>query len=187
MRLLFMGPPGAGKGTQAKIIASSYNIPQISTGDILRQAIKNGTELGLKARKIMDEGGLVPDEIVIGIVKDRIKETDAVNGYILDGFPRTVQQADALKSMLAEMGQSLNAALNIDVPSEELVRRLLERAKIENRPDDTEEVIRNRLQTYQNQTLPLIEYYRKAGILKDIDGVGGLEAITERIRSSLQS
>lgn len=187
MRLLFMGPPGAGKGTQAKIIANSYNIPQISTGDILRQAIKNGTELGLKARKIMDEGGLVPDEIVIGIVKDRIKEPDALNGYILDGFPRTVQQADALKSMLAEMGQSLNAALNIDVPSEELVRRLLERAKIENRPDDTEEVIRNRLQTYQNQTLPLIEYYRKAGILKDIDGVGSLEAITGRIRNSLQS
>lgn len=185
MRLLFMGPPGAGKGTQAKIICQDYGIPQISTGDILRAAIKNGTAMGLKAKAFMDAGQLVPNEVVIGIIKDRIVEDDAKKGYLLDGFPRTIEQADALKKIMGELGHKLDAALNLDVPDGELIQRLLERARIEGRPDDTEPVIKNRLKTYNEQTLPLIDYYKKEGLLKGINGLGTLEEITGRIRSAL--
>ncbi len=187
MKLLFMGPPGAGKGTQAKIICDEYGIPQISTGDILRAAIKAGTEMGKKAQSIMESGGLVPDEVVVGIIKDRLKEDDAQKGYILDGFPRTAGQADALKTLLSDMGQKLDCALNLAVEDNELVQRLLERAQKEGRADDTIDVIKNRLKNYNDQTLPLIDYYKKEGILKDIDGLGSLEEITERIRGVLKS
>jgi len=180
-----MGPPGAGKGTQAKIIAGSYNIIQISTGDILRESIRQGRELGLKAKEYMDAGKLVPDEVVVGIVRERIQEKDASNGYLLDGFPRTKGQAEALKSMLSNLGQHLNVALNLAVPEEELIRRLLDRAQKEGRADDTEPVIKNRLKTYTEQTLPLIEYYKKEGILKEINGLGSMEDITGRIRQAL--
>src|SRR5690606_14961015 len=132
-------------------------IPQVSTGDILRGAIQNGTTLGLEAKRFMDAGELVPDEVVIGIIRERLSMEDAGGGYILDGFPRTAQQAEALKQILAELGSSLDAALNIDVAQEELVRRLLERAQIEGRADDTEPVIKNRLKNYENQTRPLID------------------------------
>ena len=179
-----MGPPGAGKGTQAIIIAEEKNIPQVSTGDMLRAAIKNGTEMGLKAKAFMDDGKLVPDEVVIGIIKDRIQEKDCEQGYILDGFPRTLEQADALKGMLAAMGQKLDAAINIAVPDQELVTRLLGRAEKEGRADDTEPVIKKRLETYNAQTKPLIDYYGKEGILKNIDGLGQLNDITGRIRSA---
>ena len=141
-----MGPPGAGKGTQAVIIAKEKNIPQISTGDMLRAAIQNGTEMGLKAKSFMDAGNLVPDEVVVGIVRDRIQEDDCKTGYILDGFPRTVGQAETLKSMLSGMGQKLDAALNITVQDDELVQRLLGRAQKEGRADDTEPVIKQRLE-----------------------------------------
>ena len=176
-----MGPPGAGKGTQAKQIADRFGIPQISTGDILRSAIKAGTEMGLKAKSFMDAGKLVPDEVVIGIVRDRLKEADVQKGYILDGFPRTIEQADALKTLLAALHQELDAALNIGVPAPELVQRLLKRAQAEGRADDTEPVIRQRLETYENQTRPLVDYYRNEGLLREIDGTGTMQEITSRI------
>lgn len=185
MKLLFMGPPGAGKGTQAQIICKEKNIPQISTGEILRAAIAKGTEMGLKAKSYMDAGGLVPDEVVIGIIKDRIREDDAQPGYILDGFPRTIEQADALKGILADMGQALDVAINIVVPDDELISRLLERARKDGRADDTEPVIKNRLKTYNEQTKPLIDYYQAEGVLAEVDGLGGLEEITDRIRAAL--
>jgi adenylate kinase len=181
MRIVFMGPPGAGKGTQAKIICERYGIPQISTGEILRAAVKNGTEMGKKAAEFMNAGGLVPDSVVIGIVKDRIKEPDAKPGYVLDGFPRTIEQADALKAMLAEVGTPLQCALDLEVRDQVLIDRLLDRARKEGRPDDTEPVIKSRLATYHAQTKPLIEYYRKENILSEVAGEGALDEITARI------
>lgn len=185
MNLLFMGPPGAGKGTQAKIIASEHKIPQISTGDILRSAIKNGTKMGLEAKSYMDGGKLVPDEVVIGIIQDRLQEDDAKGGYILDGFPRTLEQANALKRLLSGMGQKLDAAVNLAVPDEELVSRLLDRARKEGRADDTEPVIKQRLKTYNDQTKPLIDYYQAEGVLREVNGLGTMEEITSRIRAAL--
>ncbi|MCB1323919.1 MAG: adenylate kinase [Spirochaetales bacterium] len=185
MKLLFMGPPGAGKGTQAQIICDELEIPQISTGEILRAAVKAGTEMGRKAQEFMNAGKLVPDEVVIGIVRDRLKEPDAAGGYILDGFPRTIEQAQALDRMLSEMGQKLDAALNLKVDDAELIKRLLDRAQKDGRKDDTEPVIKNRLEVYNQATRPLIEYYEKAGLLRQIDGKGSLEEISERIRKTL--
>jgi adenylate kinase len=186
MRILLMGPPGAGKGTQAKIIGNKYSVPQISTGDILRDAMKRGTEMGRKAQEFVNAGKLVPDEVVIGIVKDRLNEPDTNKGFILDGFPRTTGQADALKALLGSLGKDLNRAVTITVPDEELIRRLLERAVIEGRADDTEAVIKNRLQTYNDQTRPLIEYYKGENILREINGLGSMEEITSRIEHALE-
>ncbi len=186
MKLLFMGPPGAGKGTQAVVISKELGIPQISTGDILRAAIKSGTEMGKAASQFINEGKLVPDEVVIGIVKDRLKEPDTEKGYILDGFPRTLEQAEALKKMLADMGMTLDRALNLEVPDEEIIGRLLSRAQKEGRADDTEPVIRKRLETYNNSTLPLIEYYENESILRKIDGLGTPDQITDRIREAIK-
>lgn len=186
MKLLFMGPPGAGKGTQAVILCKELGIPQISTGEILRSAVKNGTEMGKKASEFMNAGKLVPDEVVIGIVQDRIKEDDAQKGYVLDGFPRTLEQADALGKMLAGMGQKLDLALNLDVPDDELVQRLLGRAQKDGRVDDTEPVIKDRLKVYNDQTAPLIDYYEKQGILKQINGLGSMDEITDRLRGALK-
>lgn len=185
MKLVFMGPPGAGKGTQAGILCDSLSIPQISTGDILRKAMKNGTPMGQKAKEYVESGKLVPDEVVIGIVKDRIADDDCKNGFLLDGFPRTTEQADALEALLKENGTALDAAVNLDVPEAELVKRLLDRAQKEGRSDDTEPVIKQRLQTYAEKTQPLIDYYRNKGLLKEVNGLGSLEEITERIRTSL--
>ncbi|HMV78808.1 MAG TPA: adenylate kinase [Leptospiraceae bacterium] len=184
-RLIFMGPPGAGKGTQAKVISVEFKIPQISTGDILRSSIQAGTEMGLKAKKYMDAGDLVPDEVVIGIIRDRLKESDCVNGYILDGFPRTTEQAKALDQLLQSIGSKLDAVVNIAVPDKELVSRLLERAKIEGRADDNEETIKNRLSNYNQKTFPLLDYYRSTGLLKEIDGVGKPEEITALIKKGI--
>ena len=185
MRIVFMGPPGAGKGTQAKIICSDVGIPQISTGEILRNAMESGSDLGKEAKSYVESGGLVPDGGVIGIVKERIQEPDCEKGYLLDGFPRTLDQADALKKMTEELGKPLDVALNLAVPQDELVKRLLDRAQKEGRPDDTEPVIKSRLKTYEEQTLPLVEYYKKEGILKEVDGLGSMEDITARIKSAL--
>jgi adenylate kinase len=187
MNLIFMGPPGAGKGTQAKILIERFGIPQISTGDILRAAIKAGTRLGEEAKKYMDAGELVPDSVVIGIVEERIKEPDCAKGFLLDGFPRTVLQAEALESMLAKMGRKIDHAVNLSVPDEEVIQRLLDRAVKEGRSDDTEPVIRNRIKTYNDQTRPLIDFYRNRGILKEVDGLGELSVITERILAALKT
>jgi adenylate kinase len=208
MNLILLGPPGAGKGTQAQMIVERYHIPQISTGDILRKAVKEGTPLGKKAKAFMDQGQLVPDEVVIGIIDARLRAPDCNPGFILDGFPRTIAQAEALQPILNKMGKSIDHVINIEVDTEELVRRLTGRRTCKNcggmfhilfhppkvegicdrcggtlyqREDDKEETIRIRLNEYQRQTAPLIQYYQLKNCLRSIQGVGGQEEIFERI------
>ena len=197
MHILLMGPPGAGKGTQAANLVKEFGIPHISTGDMFRAAVKEGTELGLQAKACMDAGKLVPDEVTIGIVKERLAKPDCKKGFILDGFPRTVEQADALTGILKELGLSLTAALNITVPAADLIERAVGRrickscgatyhvkfnppkkagvcdtcaGDLYQRADDSEETMKNRLSVYEAQTKPLIAYYEKAGVYKEIDG-----------------
>ena len=197
MHILLMGPPGAGKGTQAANLVKEFGIPHISTGDMFRAAVKEGTELGLQAKACMDAGKLVPDEVTIGIVKERLAKPDCKKGFILDGFPRTVEQADALAGILKELGLSLTAALNITVPAADLIERAVGRrickscgatyhvkfnpskkagvcdtcaGDLYQRADDSEETMKSRLSVYEAQTKPLIAYYEKAGVYKEIDG-----------------
>jgi len=182
VKVVFLGPPGAGKGTQAVKIAEKYNVPHISTGDILRAAVKEGTELGKLAKEYMDKGELVPDDVIIGIIRERLSQSDVrERGFILDGFPRTLPQAEALDKMLAELNMPLDKVVYLNVDDEEIVKRLLARG----RADDTEEVIRNRLEVYRKQTAPLINYYSKKGILVEIYGVGEVNEITKKIEESL--
>ena len=176
-----LGAPGAGKGTQAKMIAERYDIPHISTGDIFRANIKEGTELGKKAKMYMDKGELVPDELTCDLVVDRISKDDAANGYVLDGFPRTVVQAEELDKCLKSRSEKLDVVLELRVPEEELFTRLASRG----RADDKPEVIRQRLVAYHDQTAPLIGYYTEAGILQTIDGLGSVEDIFGRIEKVL--
>ncbi len=180
-----MGPPGAGKGTQAKILCAKLSIPQISTGDILREAVKNQTPMGIEAKRYMDAGDLVPDSVVIGIIKDRIREADCKNGFLLDGFPRTVEQADALDVLLKNEGKSIDKAINLEVPNEELLKRLLGRAEIEGRTDDNETTIKNRLDNYNKKTLPLLDFYAAQKKLSQVNGVGTLEEVTSLIQKEL--
>ncbi|GAK50206.1 adenylate kinase [Candidatus Moduliflexus flocculans] len=204
MRLILLGPPGAGKGTLAKPLIEKYHIPQISTGDILRQAVKNGTELGKSAKTYMDRGDLVPDDVIIGIVKERIKAADCQPGYIFDGFPRTLPQAEALDRVLKELGTPLTAVINMEVPEDVVVTRLSGRRTCRNcgalfhiafnppaqegvcnacggelyqRDDDNETTIRQRLGVYRQQTFPLIEYYAKQGVIKTIDGAADAKEV----------
>lgn len=200
-----MGAPGAGKGTQAVKIVKKFNIPQISTGDMFRAAIKDGTELGKRAKSFMDDGKLVPDEVTIGIVRERLSKSDCANGFILDGFPRTVAQADALKKILDDLGKRLTCVLNIHVPAEALVERAVGRRICRNcgatyhvkfnppksdvcdecggelyqRADDTAETMQNRLSVYEKNTRPLIDYYKAAGIYAEIDGTQSIDKVTE--------
>ena len=214
MKLILLGPPGAGKGTQAKMLTERFSIPQISTGDILRAAVKDGTAMGLKAKAFMDAGGLVPDEVVVGIVRDRLQEADCDNGFILDGFPRTVAQADALQVSLQAMGKELDRVISLDVDAEALVERLTGRRTCKDcgrgyhvkfdppgetgicdtcggalfqRDDDREETIRKRLQVYADQTSPLISYYRDAGALMELDGMQPIPQVQEKMLSLLQA
>jgi len=186
MRLILFGPPGAGKGTQAKNIAGKYETVHISTGDMLRDAVKNGTELGELAKSYMEKGELVPDSVVIGIIKDRIKESDAQKGFMLDGFPRTVGQAEALTQMLESEGVSIDAVVSIEVADSEIIDRILERQKIEGREDDSEEVVKNRLRVYRSQTEPLKSYYGAQGVLREVDGMGSIDEVFGRIDKVLQ-
>jgi adenylate kinase len=199
MKLVLLGPPGAGKGTQAKMMIEQYHIPQISTGDILRQAVKDGTPLGKEAKTYMDKGELVPDELIINLVKERIKADDCKEGYIFDGFPRTVAQAEALDNVLEDLSTKLDAIVSIDVPEDEVVKRLSGRRTCKScgtlyhiiynpptnegicdkcggdlfqRDDDNETTIRQRLTVYRDQTSPLIEYYSKQNLVKSIAGSG---------------
>ncbi|MFB6265139.1 MAG: adenylate kinase [Bradymonadaceae bacterium] len=209
-RLIMLGPPGAGKGTQAQRLADDLDVPQVSTGDMLRDARRRGTELGEKAAEYMDAGELVPDEIVVGIVDDRLDEPDARDGYILDGFPRTREQAEALD----EMGVSIDAVISLSVGEDELVRRLSGRLNcpecgaafhadfdppstddvcdecghegLVTREDDRPEVVRERLATYREQTEPLVAYYQQKGLLVEIDGEGTPEEVADRIRSVVE-
>ena len=208
MNIILLGPPGAGKGTQAKMMVDNYRIPQISTGDILRAALKERTPLGLKANEYMDKGLLVPDEVVIDIIRARIKEDDCRDGYILDGFPRTVAQAQALDKVLTAMNSGIDHVISIDVEKGELVKRLTGRrtcrqcgrgfhvifdpplnkdlcdkcqGELYQRDDDNEDTVRNRLEVYDSQTFPLIQYYKEKNLVRSIDGQGSIQQIFDRI------
>ncbi|WP_109508435.1 adenylate kinase [Nocardioides speluncae] len=187
MRLLIMGPPGAGKGTQAKIIADRYGIPAISTGDIFRANVDAGTPLGLEAKKYMDHGEYVPDEVTNLMVRNRIDEPDADPGFLLDGYPRTLAQVEELDGMIEYTGHKLDAVLVLTVDDDELVNRLLQRAEVEARADDTEDVIRRRQEVYNEQTAPLIEVYRDHGVLVEVNGMGEVDEVTERLLEALGS
>jgi adenylate kinase len=182
-RLIFLGAPGAGKGTQAQILAQSCGIPHISTGDILRAEVKDATELGLQAKSYMNKGELVPDSLILDMIRGRLAQSDTSKGWILDGFPRNVSQAEFLDKLLAEIGQNYDFAIDLNVPQEVLVARLLERANIQNRPDDTEEVIRRRLVVYDDQTAPLIDYYQQKGVFRSVDGDRELSAVTKDLEA----
>ena len=214
MRLILLGAPGAGKGTQSKRLVDAYGIPQVSTGDMLREAVKNKTQLGLEAKSFMDKGELVPDSVVIGIIEERLKESDCKKGFILDGFPRTVVQADALKITLEGLGRNIEHVINLKVDNGELMARLTGRrlcktcgagfhvkfappraegvcdscgGELYQRDDDREETIRERLRVYDNQTASLIDYYSKEGALSTVEGTGTEEAIFHRVSKIISS
>ena len=184
-RLLLIGPPGAGKGTQAAILATTYRIPAISTGDMFRANVKNGTPLGLEVKAIMERGEYVPDSLTNAIVADRLHEADAENGFLLDGYPRTTDQVAELDKMLSADGTALDAVVLITADTDEVVGRLLKRAEIEGRADDTEEVIRHRMSVYEEQTAPLIETYSARGLVVTVDGLGAVDEVTGRIVEAL--
>ena len=208
MKIIMLGAPGAGKGTQAKKIAEKYQIPHISTGDIFRANIKGGTELGMKAKTFMDQGMLVPDEITIGMLMDRIGQEDCINGYVLDGFPRTIPQAESLTKALAERGEKVDYAINVDVPDENIVNRMGGRRacvgcgatyhitfnppvkegicdtcgqELVLRDDDKPETVKKRLDVYHQQTQPLIDYYKNAEVLAEVDGTQPMDAVFQGI------
>jgi adenylate kinase len=180
-----MGPPGAGKGTQASTIAARYGIPAISTGDIFRANVSQGTPLGIEAKRFMDAGEYVPDEVTNAMVRDRIAEPDAESGFLLDGYPRTAAQVEELDGMIKATGHALDAVVVLTANEDELVQRLLGRAAVEGRADDTEEVIRRRQEVYKAETAPLIDIYRDHGILLEVDGMGEVADVTERIADAL--
>ncbi|MEB3293259.1 MAG: adenylate kinase [Synechococcales bacterium] len=184
-RLIFLGAPGAGKGTQAKILADSHGIPHISTGDILRAAVANQTELGLKAKQFMDAGELVPDSLVIDLIRERLAQSDAQKGWILDGFPRNVTQAGFLDTLLAELKQVCDHTINLDVADEIVVNRLVKRGVESGRSDDNEDTIRRRLQVYRDQTAPLIDFYQTKGKLVTINGDQSMEAVTAALQAAV--
>ena len=185
-RLVFLGPPGAGKGTQSIKIASEQHLAHISTGDILRSSISNGTSLGLKAQSYMVQGHLVPDEVVIGIIEERIKEKDCELGFLLDGFPRTVVQAQQLDIILEKNKQPLTHILDLIVPDQNLISRIEKRAQEQNRPDDNPEVFKNRLKVYHEQTKPVKDFYALTGRVTEIDGVGSMDDVFNRIKDALK-
>jgi len=183
MRIIIFGPPGAGKGTQAKLISREYDIPHLSTGELFRSEIRNNTELGKKIKSTMNAGNLVADEKVVAIVEEELKKNKYKNGYILDGFPRTVPQAKAFDEILEKKDNELNIFLKLVVPEEELVNRILTRG--EGRSDDTPKKVKNRLQIYRRETQPVLNYYEQKNIIKEIDGVGSIEKIFCRIKEAL--
>jgi adenylate kinase len=190
VRVVLLGPPGAGKGTQAQIIAERLGVPAISTGDIFRANVSGKTELGQKAKVFMDAGDLVPDEITVAMVKDRLTETDAKGGFLLDGFPRTIAQAEQLRESLADLGQALDGVLELVVDEDELVRRLSGRRMLVDgemiqRDDDRPETVRHRLHVYREQTAPLSGFYESEGLLSRIDAIGEIEEVTDRAMQAL--
>ncbi|MEJ2578474.1 MAG: adenylate kinase [Kineosporiaceae bacterium] len=187
MRLVILGPPGAGKGTQAKRLADWLGVPAISTGDIFRANIAEGTPLGLTAREYTDTGRLVPDEVTNAMVEDRLLRADCAGGFLLDGYPRNLGQVEALTVMLAQAGTALDVVLELTVDSTEVIARLLRRAQIENRADDTEDVIRHRQEVYLAQTAPLTQVYSERGLLIQVDGLGDIDTVTDRLTSALSA
>jgi adenylate kinase len=186
-RLIIFGAPGAGKGTQAIRIAESLGIPAISTGDIFRYNIKNETALGLQVKEILASGAYVPDEVTNAIVRDRLGQPDAVAGFLLDGYPRTQAQVTELDDMLTAQGASLDAVLELTVDVDEVVQRLLKRAEIDGRADDTEDVIRHRLTVYDQETAPLAALYRERGLLHQVDGMGEMDEVAQRLQAVLRT
>ena len=190
MKLIFLGPPGAGKGTQAARIELAYEIPQLSTGDMLRAAVAAGTETGRQAKDIMARGDLVPDDLVVGIISERIQAADCANGFILDGFPRNVSQARALDGVLVEKGVNLDAVIELAVDPQILIARILKRAQESAdgpRDDDTEEALQHRLRVYEEQTAPVADFYAEKGILRTLDGMQEIDEVTQQIRSALDT
>lgn len=211
MNIILLGPPGSGKGTQAKMIADKYNVKHVSTGDILRENVRNNTPLGQEAKKYMDAGKLVPDALLVEIIKDRFSKPDMKSGWMLDGYPRTTPQAEALEAILPSLGQKIDVVLNIDVPDADLVKRVTGRrmckcgttyhvqfnppkvagkcdacgAELYQRKDDTEETVKQRLQAYHTQTQPLIDYYNKKGIVATINGAGDIKEIFNNVSKAL--
>jgi len=212
VRVIFLGPPGAGKGTQAKLLAQEWRVPQVATGEMLRESVKAGTPLGREAARIMESGALVPDEVMVGLIADRLRQPDAVRGFILDGFPRTIAQAEALDKLLKDLGQSLDAVVYFDVPEAELLRRLTGRrlcrqcqtayhvvsapparpgvcdrcgGELYQRDDDSETTVRHRLEVYARQTAPLLDYYRGRGVLSSVKGDGDMATISAAIRKAV--
>lgn len=187
MRLVLLGPPGAGKGTQAKRLSQRLGVPAISTGDIFRANIKGGTELGRLAQSYTSAGRLVPDEVTNDMVRDRLAQPDTADGFLLDGYPRNAAQVDALEAMLADTDAQLDAVVQLTADPDELVARLLNRARIEGREDDTEDVIRHRQDVYLNETAPLVELYGGRGLLVPVDGMGDVDAVTDRLTEALSA
>jgi adenylate kinase len=185
MRLILMGPPGAGKGTQATVISERLGVPAVSTGDIFRANVAESTPLGLEAKRYMDAGDYVPDEVTNAMVRDRLAQEDASAGFLLDGYPRTVAQVKELDSMLTGAGTALDAVVALTVENEELVQRLLQRAQTDGRSDDTEDVIRHRQEVYREQTAPLLEVYAERDILLEVDGMGAVDEVSGRILAAL--
>jgi adenylate kinase len=185
MRIVLLGPPGSGKGTQASLLVEELGLPHISTGALLRNAAKRGTELGLQAKAIIDKGELVPDEIMSDMIEERLSRDDVANGFILDGYPRNVAQAKSLDVMLERLGQPADEAIHIDINTEHVIKRIAKRAKQEGRSDDTEETVRNRMRVYAEQTAPVADYYAERGLLTRVLGEGSIEEISQRILSVL--
>ena len=187
MRIVLLGAPGSGKGTQAKRLMVDLDIAHISTGDLLRAAVKAGTPLGLKAKAVMEAGQLVSDEIVLGLLEERLAQADTKSGFILDGYPRNLAQANALDALLARVGQPLDAVVKLNVPDAAIVKRCEIRFEQEHRADDNPETVRKRLAVYAEQTAPVADFYARRGLLTEIDGVGAIEAIGDRVLAALQS
>jgi adenylate kinase len=186
VRVVFLGPPGAGKGTQASTIAVTLGVPHVSTGDIFRANVSQGTPLGREAQRYMDAGNLVPDEVTNAMVADRLTHDDASGGFLLDGYPRTTDQADFLARVLLGAGTGLDAVVELDAPDDVVVPRLLTRAQESGRVDDTREVIQHRMDVYRAQTAPLVDYYQQRSLLRRVDGVGSVADVTERILAALR-
>jgi adenylate kinase len=185
-RILLLGAPGAGKGTQAAILGKRLGVPHVSTGDMLRAAVAAGTPIGRKAKAVMESGRLVSDDVVIDITRERLSEPDCEKGFLLDGFPRTAAQARALDELLEELGTPLDCCLALTVDADEVVKRLLRRARIEGRSDDNEQTIRERMRVYAEQTAPLLEHYRAKGIAVEVEGTGSVDEIADRIEDRVQ-
>ena len=186
-RVLLLGAPGSGKGTQATRLVERLGVPQISTGDMFRQAVAAGSELGRSLKRTMERGELVSDDVVISVAKERLSKDDAKRGFVLDGFPRTAAQAEALDALLAEMGTDLERCVALVVDEDAVVARLLKRAEIEGRSDDNEDTIRRRMRVYREQTEPLIAHYRTSGVLVEVDGMGSIDAVAKAIEEALGS
>ena len=187
MRIVLLGPPGSGKGTQAALLREKFSVAHISTGVLLREAVQNQTELGQQAQRFMDAGDLVPDSLMLGLIEERLSQADVENGFILDGYPRNLAQAEALDQVLQRIGQPLDGAIAVTVNETEVVERLLKRAEQEGRSDDSEEIIRNRMRVYAEQTAPVAGYYESRDQLRKADGMGSIDIVQERLGEALSS